>query len=341
MNEILFRPWPLLVLGRIWTGGEKGATLANLRSALKNWLEGARTSEQDEQLAPSLEALENAGYCESHTKGKTTRWHITEKGAEALRHRLHLPASAKAPTWAKLLAGPIMAAAAGVAPQTEADWKRIQSAGGLRAMLLRRAHDLPVRDIPTAKEAGDALLWKQLGVETDRPFSMEAVKRHLLRRALGQDAGSLTSTKLMALLAGKAAGARRNDVRAMREAMVKNWLEGTAPAREKAPEVNGTGGLETFAEKVMEAVNQTATGWFGDYLVFIHHVYATYRSRFAGEDVPLCDFKDKLVEAHRDGAIALARADLVSAMPPDDIALSETRYLNATFHFIRLPHGDV
>ncbi len=32
----------------------------------------------------------------------------------------------------------------------------------------------------------------------------------------------------------------------------------------------------------------------------------------------------------------LSRADLVQAMDPDDVRLSEVNYLNATFHFVRI-----
>ena len=52
----------------------------------------------------------------------------------------------------------------------------------------------------------------------------------------------------------------------------------------------------------------------------------------AGLDLPA--FKQRLVEANREGLLRLSRADLVSAMDPADVRESETRYLNAEFHFI-------
>ncbi len=48
-------------------------------------------------------------------------------------------------------------------------------------------------------------------------------------------------------------------------------------------------------------------------------------------------FRARLVEAHRANLLSLSRADLVSAMTPEKVAASETAYLNATFHFVRLP----
>jgi hypothetical protein len=52
-----------------------------------------------------------------------------------------------------------------------------------------------------------------------------------------------------------------------------------------------------------------------------------------------CDldaFKAAMVEFNRRGEIELSRADLVQAMPADVVELSEARYLNATFHFVRV-----
>ena len=51
-------------------------------------------------------------------------------------------------------------------------------------------------------------------------------------------------------------------------------------------------------------------------------------------------FKSRLVEAHRADLLTLVRADLVEAMDPQDVAASEARYLNATFHFIRCRRNE-
>ena len=41
-------------------------------------------------------------------------------------------------------------------------------------------------------------------------------------------------------------------------------------------------------------------------------------------------------EANNARLLNLARADLVQAMDPEDVRLSEVAYLNASFHFIRI-----
>ena len=47
-------------------------------------------------------------------------------------------------------------------------------------------------------------------------------------------------------------------------------------------------------------------------------------------------FKQRLAEANNARLLDLSRADLVQAMDPEDVRLSEVAYLNATFHFIRI-----
>lgn len=90
-----------------------------------------------------------------------------------------------------------------------------------------------------------------------------------------------------------------------------------------------------FAKRVLEAARASKTGRFGHDKVFISHVLRQLtdegaRVNDAGE------FKERLVSVHRHRLLSLSRADLVEAMDPRDVAASETRYLNATFHFVRV-----
>ena len=55
---------------------------------------------------------------------------------------------------------------------------------------------------------------------------------------------------------------------------------------------------------------------------------------FRGTDFPT--FKQRLAEANNARLLDLSRADLVQAMDPEDVQLSEVSYLNASFHFIRI-----
>lgn len=93
--------------------------------------------------------------------------------------------------------------------------------------------------------------------------------------------------------------------------------------------------LDRFAREVRSAAELCETGWFGDDKVFISHVWPVYAGRSGGKVEGLDAFKRSLVEAHRADLLTLERADLVEAMDPRDVTASETRYLNATFHFVR------
>lgn len=81
-------------------------------------------------------------------------------------------------------------------------------------------------------------------------------------------------------------------------------------------------------------VEAPATGRFGRDRVFVS---AIWRQLDAGKRFPgltLDDLKRRLVAANRRDQLTLARADLVGAMDPREVAASEIRYLNATFHFV-------
>lgn len=93
--------------------------------------------------------------------------------------------------------------------------------------------------------------------------------------------------------------------------------------------------LGVFAREVLSAAAASSSGWFGEDKVFISHVWASYAHRPGSRVRDLDAFKHRLVEAHRANLLTLIRADLVEAMDPKDVAASETRYLNATFHFLR------
>jgi hypothetical protein len=103
---------------------------------------------------------------------------------------------------------------------------------------------------------------------------------------------------------------------------VRRWLAGGSAAED----------LAGFARRAQAAAAASPTGRFGDNKVFIAHVQAA----LADPALDLPAFKARLVDAHREVLVTLTRADLVEAMDPRDVAESETRYLGATFHFMRV-----
>ncbi|MDI1480394.1 hypothetical protein [Polyangium sp. y55x31] len=92
---------------------------------------------------------------------------------------------------------------------------------------------------------------------------------------------------------------------------------------------------DAFAKQVLAAARASKTGRFGSGKVFISHVLQQLEHdgfRVGNEEA----FKARLVSAHRQQLLSLSRADLVEAMDPKDVDASETAYLSATFHFVRI-----
>jgi hypothetical protein len=92
--------------------------------------------------------------------------------------------------------------------------------------------------------------------------------------------------------------------------------------------------LEMFANTVASAARTCPTGWFGGNKVFISHVWNQLKNDRPFAALGLDGFKQKLVDANREGRLTLSRADLVQSMDSDDIIASEIPHLTTAFHFI-------
>lgn len=175
-----------------------------------------------------------------------------------------------------------------------------------KAAILARHHGLAIAANPTRQQLYDAFLWRALNVETAAPFTVPAAVEALFNQMLGSSSRLSLEQALEQLVA--------------RVAKVSTPL----------PKDDGA-----FAARVLEAARGTTTGRFGDDKVFISHVLR----QLEGEGTVVGDtevFKERLVAAHRRGLLSLSRADLVDAMTPADVEASESRYLSATFHFVRI-----
>ncbi|WP_428263998.1 hypothetical protein [Haliangium sp.] len=148
---------------------------------------------------------------------------VTEAGRRRVQDALGVTSI---PAWKALRTWLAPALALGLDPAQAKVRARLRDADGLRGAALRRGHDLPGPDAPTLRQAVDALAWRQLGVDTDRPLTLNAVRRHLLSGLLAGKS-RLELDKLVALLAADSAGAGRTEPDALRDALVRDWL---APA---------------------------------------------------------------------------------------------------------------
>jgi deoxyribodipyrimidine photolyase-like uncharacterized protein len=91
------------------------------------------------------------------------------------------------------------------------------------------------------------------------------------------------------------------------------------PLRQFAADVNAE-----LPYIVQEAgLDGRAKGRFGDRKVFIAALWRQLRTQPSFHGMTIKEFKDRLYEAHRQRLVTLARADLVAAMDPTEVAESE------------------
>lgn len=198
------------------------------------------------------------------------------------------------------------------------------------AGVVKTLHDLPEDVASDPQSVIHALAWRQLGIESTARFTPEAVvARTLLDSEKKTTAGDLTRQ-----LAERGLESSGRD---LVPAALKRWLEGVDQTRSTASSKTGSApGLDNFASTALSAARSNSTGRFGTNKVFISHVWNALRRDPQHADLPLPKFKQRLLDAHRQGLLELSRADLVERMPADDLASSETHYFDATFHFVCL-----
>ncbi|MET0390976.1 MAG: hypothetical protein ABW321_33705, partial [Polyangiales bacterium] len=102
----------------------------------------------------------------------------------------------------------------------------------------------------------------------------------------------------------------------------------------------GTVSLADFAAAVVQATRAPGVRRFHDDRAFIGSLWENMRGRAPVGDMPLAHFKERLIEAHRNQLLRMSRADLIAAMDPAEVARSEARYLESTFHFVALDTAE-
>jgi hypothetical protein len=346
-----------LVLARLLAAGEKGESIAKVQKDLEPLL---AHRDADPPLAPALgraiEALKAAGLVDfllGKSKKAAPRVVLT---AEGRRHGLEfLGVAALRPrtTWAVIRKTYLPASVLGLPASGDAQFKAMSSDPTFQAVVLRRQYHLPIAEVPKKlDEAIDALAWKLIGFEGEiRKFDLKNVKTAVLNRALG-DGRAADFKKAAGRLAAQKAGARRDDPKELRDAVVRDWVDRNSGLTAKDPEPTvrqvpaeplvardqgpGTKDPEELAARVQAAARDCPTGRYGDNKVFIVHVWRRLQADPDFADMGLDAFKEFLAAANNARLLDLSRADLVQAMDPDDVRLSEVRYLNTSFHFIRI-----
>jgi hypothetical protein len=322
-----------LALAWLQTRVEGKGARSDLSRALRPFFEHRWTSgEWNTRLDEELATLVSGGLVRQTERKAFT---LTAEGRARVHEVLGVK-SLKGVTWKQLKGTHLVALALGL-PATPSTLGRLGSADGLRAVLVQQHLTLGTPGTRSLAQVRDALCWKQLGVETDKPFTLAAVQSLLLGRVL-QASRELAPEQALWQLAARGVEAKRPDADSLRLAALRSWLassEEAAPA--PAPSTpsyvaGGADNLKHFAERVLQAARSATTGRFGERKVFISHVWHTLQEPSLDER----SFKHQLLEANRLRFLTLSRADLVEAMDPKDVSASEIRDLGSTFHFITL-----
>jgi hypothetical protein len=246
--------------------------------------------------------------------------------------------------WGTIQAKFLLPKALGLAPTAHSVRRRVGRAEGLAAHLMKKKFDLPGGPSPALGEMIEALTCLQLGFPG--LTTLRDVRDVVLSRLLGPEE-RLKATDLKKKLPRVLLGARRGGLAGLRELVFLGWADGSAPpggpVSPQAPGGEesvvgepepGEFDLGSFAHTVRAATRDCPTGRFGDNKVFISHLWRRLRTEPGFPPMDLPAFKRRLAEANNAGLLTLSRADLVQVMDPVDVRESETRYLNAEFHFV-------
>lgn len=336
-----------LILVRLLDTAKTPPTRSKFDKDLKPYLGAALSKSQwQDVLSRALADLEQRGLIE------TRPFRLTESGRGSAIAFLGME-TAPAAKWTMLRDRYLIARALGISPTDKPALRDVGTSKGLRPAVLVHHYDLPGSPVPSESRVKHLLAWKQLqqAHDIDVPPAQDISHNALLRATIlrGQKGDPVT------LLAAQVTNADSASLRHVREAVIRCWLERSrqsGPAEESVTDRNRhpAGAAERhseqhetfpatnlieFAGTVLDLARTSPTGWFGENKVFVSHVWNRFRDAKSTNGVTRADFDRWLVECNRQGLLALSRADLVSAMNPEDVEASEIRLPNSSFHFIR------
>lgn len=200
---------------------------------------------------------------------------------------------------------------------------------------------------PKAPAVCDRLVWERLGLKGKVERLPDAVRALFLQREL--ETTPAPTDRLLRLLAARELAVTSSELRAVRNALVRRWLERGAlgaggDAREAAGVASGERTAAPAAAPIAElagdvraalaSIAEGDPGSYGAHKVFIVAAWEALRRHAAWRELSLEDFKARLLVANRDGEVVLARADLIGAMDPQLVQRSEIDAGGATFHFL-------
>lgn len=278
-------------------------------------------SEWQELFSITLAELRSAGAVEAE------RLALTERGRGRLAQALGLGSLPAGQTWAQFRRKYL--------PRFFLPLPESSGAPNCAAALLAGRLGVPYDGRSTPARVVDTWLASTLGLQK---LSLEELRKKLLARELGLPERR-SAKELWNIEIAKLSDAPKADASVVLDALVRRWLraETSAPAhdveaRDTPPPAEALG---RFVRRVQQAADSPEARHFGPEKVFIGSVWQALAAEPDMARLGENGFKRLLVEAHRQGSLVLAPADLVAAMDPRDVRASETKHHNATYHFIQ------
>lgn len=259
------------------------------------------------------------------------------KAALAILGRTELPPKCN---WGTIKAKFLIPQAFGLTPWSEAEIKRVNSADNLAARLLIQKYDLQVSVDSNLSAAMEALVCKLLGRSET---SLKQLASAVISKQLDQDL-TIPPEALNKIAPGLLLGVKKKGVDGLRGLVLNDRIEDkwepskvTPTAEPETISRSIPTDLASFVEKVTDAAKTCPTGWTGDQLVLISHVWKHYKEQ--GHSESLEAFKKKLVDAHRERVLTLSRADFPQTLNSQEFHESETIHGVSVYHFIKIARG--
>ncbi|WP_166831428.1 hypothetical protein [Thalassoroseus pseudoceratinae] len=324
-----------MILVRLLDSGKNPPPRSKIESDLKLLVAlSASKSEWQVRLAATLNTLQENDLI------NVKPYRLTDAGRQHALAFLNIDSVSKV-NWPTLRDRYLIAAALGISSADKQAFRDVGTSNGLRPAVLVKHFNLPGSAVPSKARVTHLLAWQQLrsAHEIEIPTTKDISHKNILFATLlaGQKGDDPVK-----LLAAQVTKAESNSIKHLREAVIRDWLADKAPVAMPTPSNpksadsdSHTPNLTEFADRVRTIAKNSATGRFGDNKVFLSHVWNQYRGDGGGNGMTRSDFDQLLVDANRKNLLTLSRADLISAMDPQDVQSSEIRLANSTFHFLR------
>jgi hypothetical protein len=277
----------------------------------------ARLGFAAEPLADVIGRLRTCGLVEPK------RLRATDEGKRRVRDAFRL---SRVPSWLEAKRHAAMLALGLVAGSIEAQRTLDKGAGRLPAAIIARqfgiAHTTNLRTVC------EALLFEKLGMPSVAVRDVRLLGHILAQRAGIEPRGKFDLEVLAARVAAAMVDARGTKKDMLVDALARQWFDDESDV-ETIPVAT-----HAFDDTVRAGLARVpASGRYGDEKVFIASLWDTI-ARDAPAEMDLPRFKRWLLDANAKQAVVLARADLVGAMDPRQVAASEIVDRGASFHFV-------